>query len=269
MRIIDSALGQFPLIGNDLPRGRLTGVDLGRGRRPGRHRLRRARHRPGRPERHEHHLGGAAQPSAEPDQGAATQPACSCSPVGLGILGTTALSSLVAAAAAFGAQLGISVRLPATLAAIALNSLIFLAAFRIATAREVTWRDNLPGAIGAAVVWQLLQLLGAQYVSTRCKTAGATYGAFGLVFGLLAFIYLEAMAVVLCAEANSVLTRRLWPRALLTPFTDDVDLTAADEHAYASYAEAQRHKGFERIEVTFRDRPARRRPRRRPPRARH
>src|ERR1700710_2273499 len=25
MRILDSALGQFPLIGNDLPRGRLTG----------------------------------------------------------------------------------------------------------------------------------------------------------------------------------------------------------------------------------------------------
>jgi hypothetical protein len=93
-------------------------------------------------------------------------------------------------------------------------------------------------------------------------TTGATYGTFGLVLGLLAFIYLEAVAVVVCAEANAVLARRLWPRALLTPFTDDVNLTAADEHAYASYAEAQRLKGFEQIDVRFRNRPARRRPRR-------
>ncbi len=47
--------------------------------------------------------------------------------------------------------------------------------------------------------------------------------------------------------------RRLYPRALLTPFTDDVDLTPADELAYASQATAQRAKGFERVEVHFDD----------------
>jgi membrane protein len=43
----------------------------------------------------------------------------------------------------------------------------------------------------------------------------------------------------------------LWPRALLTPFTDDVDLTPADRRAYAGYARAERFKGFERIDVDF------------------
>ena len=45
--------------------------------------------------------------------------------------------------------------------------------------------------------------------------------------------------------------RRLWPRALLTPFTDRVRLTAADERAYTGYAGSERHKGFEVIDVGF------------------
>ena len=48
-----------------------------------------------------------------------------------------------------------------------------------------------------------------------------------------------------------VLARRLWPRALLTPFTDAVELTEADQRAYTGYARAQRHKGFERVDVSF------------------
>ena len=54
-------------------------------------------------------------------------------------------------------------------------------------------------------------------------------------------------------EINVVLARRLWPRALLTPFTDNVELTEADRRAYVGYARAQRHKGFETVEVTFTD----------------
>ena len=58
---------------------------------------------------------------------------------------------------------------------------------------------------------------------------------------------------VLGIEINVVLADRLYPRALLTPFTDNVELTEADRRAYAAYARAQRHKGFEVVEVTFAD----------------
>ena len=62
--------------------------------------------------------------------------------------------------------------------------------------------------------------------------------------------------------ADVVLKERLYPRALLTPFTDDVELTPADRRAYQSYAQARRHKGFEQVEVSFgkkrRGRPSRR-----------
>jgi len=68
---------------------------------------------------------------------------------------------------------------------------------------------------------------------------------------LLAFFYIAATAVMLCVEINVVRVDRLHPRALLTPFTDDVDLTAGDRRAYTNQAEAQRSKGFENIDVAF------------------
>ena len=57
---------------------------------------------------------------------------------------------------------------------------------------------------------------------------------FGLVLGLIGFLFIGAVMAVLAMEINVVIARRLYPRALLTPFTDAVDLTPADRRAYAS-----------------------------------
>jgi uncharacterized BrkB/YihY/UPF0761 family membrane protein len=73
---------------------------------------------------------------------------------------------------------------------------------------------------------------------------------------LLAWLYLLAMILVLCAEINAVRARRLWPRNLLIPFIDDVNLTPADQASYRSYADTERHKPFARVRTTF-DRPDR------------
>lgn len=45
------------------------------------------------------------------------------------------------------------------------------------------------------------------------------------------------------------------PRSLLTPFTDQVSLTPADRATYTASAGAQASKGFEDIDVTFRQHP--------------
>jgi hypothetical protein len=68
---------------------------------------------------------------------------------------------------------------------------------------------------------------------------------------LLAWIYLGALVIVLCAEYSVVRARKLWPRSLLTPFTDNVRLTEGDRRAYASYPMTEKHKGFETVEVEF------------------
>jgi membrane protein len=68
---------------------------------------------------------------------------------------------------------------------------------------------------------------------------------------LVALLYIGAVMAMLGIQINVVLAKRLYPRALLAPFTDDVELTEADRRVYTEYAKAQRHKGFQRVTVTF------------------
>lgn len=110
---------------------------------------------------------------------------------------------------------------------------------------------SLPGALFIAVLWQVLQRVGAAYVGGVVGAASDMNGVFALVLGLVALIFLASSIAVLGLELNVVIDRELYPRALLTPFTDQVRLTDADRRAYDSYAKAQRHKGFEHVEVTF------------------
>src|SRR4029077_6470497 len=117
--------------------------------------------------------------------------------------------------------------------------------------RRLTYRQVLPGALAAAVVWQLLQSFGAGYVAHTVTTASATNGVFALVLGLLAFLFLVSASLVLCAEVNAVRVDRLHPRALLTPFTDAAELTTADRRTYTRKAKAERVKGFQRVSVRF------------------
>jgi membrane protein len=167
--------------------------------------------------------------------------------LGIGVLVTTGLSGLGTTLGSFGP----GARVGVTILSFAVNCGLFLVAFRLLTARVVSNRDVAPGALIAAVAWQVLQELGTYYVAHELKGSSEVYGTFGYVLGLIAWIYLEALVVMLCAELNVVLRHRLWPRALLTPFTDRVTLTGADRRAYRSYAQAQRFKGFERVDVSF------------------
>ena len=158
----------------------------------------------------------------------------------------------MAAADSYGAApVSVSVRAAAATLAIALNVTLFMVAFKILIATPVTVRQIRAGAIAAAVIWQALQLIGTLLLGQKLKGATATYGLFALVLGLLAWIYVGAITVVICAEFNAVRAGQLWPRALLTPFTDNVELTPADQRAYTSYAKTERHKSFEDIDVSF------------------
>jgi hypothetical protein len=136
-------------------------------------------------------------------------------------------------------------------AAIALNVTLCVVAFKVLTARPVTIGQIRAGTVAAAVIWQALQLAGALLLGHKLKGATATYGLFALVLSLLAWIYLGAITVVICAEFNAVRAGQLWPRSLLAPFTDNVQLTPADQRAYTSYAQTERHKSFQNISVSF------------------
>ena len=171
---------------------------------------------------------------------------------GVGLIGTTALSALAGTGAG---SFGLALRVVVLAMSMVLNASVFVLVFRIATARDLSVRDVARGAITAALVWQLLQSFGVFYVSQVVRNASATNGVFAIVLGLIAFWYVTAVVVVVCAEVNVVHVEGLHPRALLTPFTDDVSLTAGDRRAYSTQAEAQRMKGFQDVDVSFDESP--------------
>ena len=125
-------------------------------------------------------------------------------------------------------------------------------AFRLLTGESVRTRDVLPGAVGAALGWQVLQSVGTYYLGSTLRGASADVRAVRRRAGPAGVALPVRLArSCSCAEVNAVRARRLWPRSLLTPFTDDVHLTRGDRKAYESYAETERHKGFETVEVDF------------------
>jgi YihY family inner membrane protein len=167
--------------------------------------------------------------------------------VGGALLGTTVLAAIPAGAGAF----GVVVRVGVLAASVALNTAAFAVAFRTSTDRELSFAQVIPGAVMAAVCWQLLQSFGAVYVGHVVKNASATNGVFALVLGMLAFLYVAATVVVLSAEVNVVRVDRLHPRALLAPFVDDLELTEADRRTYTGQVTAQRSKECQDIDVTY------------------
>ena len=132
----------------------------------------------------------------------------------------------------------------------AVTALVFALAMRRAVARDVGLRDVALGALGAAATWQVVQYFGVGLVE-RAVNSSSSNGIFGIVIGLFAFFHVAAMGIVLSAEADVVRREHLWPRALLTPFTDNVDLTDGDRRSYTRQARIGRFKGYQKIEVGF------------------
>jgi YihY family inner membrane protein len=175
---------------------------------------------------------------------------------GAGILTLAIATSVFANPDALGTDLESTLQWVIRLVGFALTIGIFVSVFRLISHGRAGWRSVLPGAIVTASLWQGLQWVGNTYVREVIGRAKGNDmdGTFALVLGLVAFIFIAAIIVVLGLEVNVVLRRHLYPRALLTPFTDNVILTKADQKAYAAYAKSQRHKGFQSVEVTFEDR---------------
>jgi membrane protein len=171
---------------------------------------------------------------------------------GLAVLALSVLSALSSNTSVLGDRFA-SYSWPIWVATVLINTLVLAVLFRYGTSRTHRFWGSVPGALTTALLWQLLQRIGTLYVTQVLTETSSMNKTFGLVLGLIGLIYIAAVMGVLGIEVNVVLNRRLWPRALLTPFTDKVDLTEADKRAYTGYALAQRHKGFENVEVTFTD----------------
>lgn len=170
---------------------------------------------------------------------------------GLAVLALATLTSVAGNVGMFGAGFDRWLEWLVQLVAVFLTALVLALLVRFSIDRREPFRNLLPGTLLTAVLWQLLQRLGSFYVSHVVARASDFNALFAVTLGLIALIYIAANMAMIGLEVSVVLTRHLYPRALLTPFTDDVELTDADRRVYAAYAQAQRHKGFEKVSVTF------------------
>ncbi len=140
----------------------------------------------------------------------------------------------------------IALRFGGIVGSLVLNVLIFLVAYRVLTVEDVSWRDVFIGAVFAGVVWTVLQALGGFVIGHKLESAQKTYDVFAVVIGLLTWIYLGAQVTLLGAEMNVVRVRRLWPRAL-----DPARLMEADERALRDHARVEERREEETVEVQF------------------
>ncbi len=134
-----------------------------------------------------------------------------------------------------------------TVLGLAVDGAVLLAVFWLYTARPTRVRDLLPGVALAAVGVVALQSIAGWYFDHAVERADDTYGTFALVIGLLSWFLLLAQLLLLAAEVNVVLHRRLWPRALTGELGD------ADRRALRLAAEAARRDAGEEIAVRFRE----------------
>jgi len=158
---------------------------------------------------------------------------------GVGLILVVGIGQIITALVS-GVAGGIGHLLPGAGAAVAAIAVAFLAnigifwlAFRLATAPEVRGGDLLLGAVLSAAFWQALLLLGGLIVGHLLAHASDLYGVFGVVLGLMAWLYLQAQITLYAVEADTVRAWRLWPRGLRPPPTDQ------DRQAYERYRRAE------------------------------
>ena len=70
---------------------------------------------------------------------------------------------------------------------------------------KVPWRAVLPGALFAAVGLEILKALGAFYVPKMVASSSQLYGALGVVFALLAWLFFFGRLIIYAAVVNVVL----------------------------------------------------------------
>ena len=162
------------------------------------------------------------------------------------LLGVLFMASSLASGLVTGGLGGPLAKVAGIALSLVLNVALFLAAFRLLTSAQIDTRCLMMGVLVASVLWEILQVVGGIYVGHVLRHASAAYGVFGVVIGLLSWLYLGAQATLYAAEINVVRARRLWPRSLLHE-----PPTIGDEETLTALAKVEERIEGEQIDVSF------------------
>ena len=246
--IVDSALGQLPVIGNELQLGRLRGnglalaLGLMAALWAGMGVFLASQNAMNR-------LWGVPHARRPDFLRARGRSLVLLLLLGGGMLATTVLGAVAGAGAGLGADFGALWKIASFALGAIVNFGLFWVGFHVLAARGVGWRQLRGGAIAAAILYGGLQALGGFFVDRVLRGASNTYGTFALVIGLLSWIYLSVHVMLLAAEANVVAARRLWPRSF--SILVEQPATAADRAALAQRDRIEERRQDETISVDF------------------
>jgi membrane protein len=151
--------------------------------------------------------------------------------MGLGVILTGLLSGIGTATG----SLGVLLRVLVFVASALINIAMFVGGFRLAIARDIALRCFVVAAVASAILWQALLAVGSILLAHQVRHQEELYGTFGVILGLLAWLRLQAQMTLYALEADVVRVRGLWPRSVAPP-----PLTTADRKAHRAYAEEAR-----------------------------
>jgi inner membrane protein YhjD len=124
--------------------------------------------------------------------------------------------------------------------------LLYILGFRVLTPKSIKTNCLIPGAIMAGVGWTVLQYAGTLLVGHTLRHSSQVYGYFGSVLGLISFLFLAAELTIYAAEVNVVRMRKLYPRSIAPP-----PLTPADRAVLSAIAQQGERRPEQRVHVEF------------------
>jgi YihY family inner membrane protein len=132
------------------------------------------------------------------------------------------------------------------LGSLAVNFVLISTAFKLMIAAPVRWREVAWGAGLATIFWQTMQAIGSWYVGRSLAHNSDTYGFFAIVIVFLGWVYLGAQLFLLAAEIDVVRRYHLWPRSMVQP-----PLTSADREVFDRLARMAVRRPETELSVRF------------------
>ncbi len=162
------------------------------------------------------------------------------------VLGTLFLVSSIASGLVTGGLGGPVLKVAGIALSLLLNFALFFFAFRLMTVSDIATRCLVVGVVVAAILWEVLQVIGGYYIGHIYRRASSEYSQFALVIALLVWLHVGAQVTVYAAEINVVVSRKLWPRSL---FGDPE--RPADEKTLHDLAKVEERSHRETVDVNF------------------
>lgn len=157
---------------------------------------------------------------------------------GLSLLGVIGLCVVAATVLAGISQAGLFHDSPLAIRAlILLGTLIvdfagYFVAMKILSPPEIRVQQLIPGIALGAVGWLALQNLGGYLIQHQLHRTTAIYGFFAIVLGLIFWINLGAQLFLYATQINVVRSLHAWPRGLFEPSEEVKTELRASAHSW-------------------------------------